>query len=130
VNDEAWISAAEEDSVDIVIMARTGTEGPIPIAGGLPVHLDETAGPPPELLADLLDSTIKLTAPADGAEELIDLIRATPVPRAFRATGWLTNHRALIFHDGRCEVGRFVLRYEPTLGLSIDDSNDLEPDQT
>lgn len=122
--DEASVSVEDEESVDVVIMRGDVEPGQVrPLVGDSPVDLDSPEAPTPDVLADLLDSTVRLVAPTDVPLDVVDLLRERPVPRIFLASGWLREHRALVFRDGRCHLGALVVRYEPELGLSIDESS-------
>lgn len=122
--DEAAISVADEESVEVVIMRRKAGGGqPTPLASDRPVDLDNSDPPAPETLADLLDSTVRLVAPTDVPFDVVDFVRQMPVPEAFQASGWLREHRVLIFEDGRCHLGSLALRYEPEFGLSLDETD-------
>lgn len=123
-DDGASISVADEESVDVVIM-RTEEEGKqaAPLFSDRQVGLDSPDVPAPEVLADLLDSAVRLVAPTDVPFDVVDLIRQLPVPETFRVSGWLREHRVLVFEDGRCRLGSLALRYEPNLGLSLDEAD-------
>ena len=112
-----------EESISVVILCRdSDDEMPKLIAGRAPVDLDDPAGLARSVVADALDSTVRLTAPMDVPFELIDDIHDLPVPTAFQPSGWLSDHRALIFHNGRFRVGSHDLTYDDDLGLSIAES--------
>lgn len=121
-DDGASISVADEESVDVVIMREEARGGQAtPLNSGRPVDLGCPEVPAPEVLADLLDSTVRLIAPTDVPFDVVDLVRQLPVPAMFQASGWLREHRVLVFEDGHCHLGSLALSYEPELGLSLDD---------
>ncbi|MGB6164784.1 MAG: hypothetical protein WCF33_20820 [Pseudonocardiaceae bacterium] len=123
-NDETSISLADEESVEVVIMRRDNEGGQAtPLFSDRPVDLDSPDAPAPAALADLLDSTVRLVAPTDVPFGVVDLVRQVPVPEAFQALGWLREHRVLVFQDGRCHSGLLALRYDPDLGLSLDETD-------
>ena len=86
------------------------------------MDLNSPEAPTPDVLADLLDSTVRLVAPTDVPLDVVDLIRQTPVPKAFQASSWLREHRVLVFRDGYCRLRSLVMRYGPQLGLAIDEA--------
>ena len=122
-DDEASISVADEESVEVVIMrGQDGCGQARPLVGDSPVDLNSPEAPTPDVLADLLDSTVRLVAPTDVLLDVVDLVRQAPVPKAFQASSWLREHRVLVFRDGYCRLGSLVMRYGPQLGLAIDDA--------
>lgn len=123
-DDEASISVADEESVEVVIMHRDTDRGQAkPLVGDSLIDLDSTVAPTSDLLADLLDSAVRLVAPTDVPLDVVEHIQQTPVPKAFQASGWLREHRALVFHEGCCRLGSLAVRYDPQLGLSIDETS-------
>lgn len=124
-DEEPSISVADEESVDVVIMRReTGGGQATPLFSDRLVDLDSPDVPAPEALADLLDSSVRLVAPTDVPFGVVDLVRQIPVPEAFQALGWLGEHRVLVVEDdGRCHLGSLALRYEPDLGLSLEETD-------
>lgn len=94
-----------------------------PLVGDSFVDLDSPEAPAPHVLADLLESTVRLVAPTDVPLDVVGILRVQQVPRTFQASGWLREHRALIFRDSHCHLGSLVVRYEPELGLSINETS-------
>lgn len=108
-------------SIDVVLfqVARDGRTVPV----GAEDAVDLTALGPPEQgqLRSLLDASMELAAGGDLPSEVVRTLSVSPVPLLFRRSPWLHQHRALLFTDGRCAVGRHVLNHHDTLGLYVDE---------
>ncbi|MFF0146542.1 hypothetical protein ATK36_0712 [Amycolatopsis sulphurea] len=66
---------------------------------------------------DVLDSSTVLIAPAAVPVAVVRALLASEVPAEFAQDPWLDRHRALVFVDGRCRVGRHELRYHEKFGV-------------
>lgn len=105
-----------EVSVDVVLLRPSGT-GLVPIDGGPVVDPAAPDPPPPNLLAALLDASVRLSAPHNLDVDVVHAITRSPVPPSFQRSPWLLGHRTLVFADGMCRVGAHLLRYQPHLGV-------------
>lgn len=93
----------------------------VPIEGTTAVDLDVGTPPTPELIAQLLDSSVRVSAPSDVPYEVVEAINELPIPALFARTPWLRAHRALVLHDRRVALSAFEMRYSPHLGLVVDE---------
>ncbi|MFI7033554.1 hypothetical protein OHB01_26035 [Microbispora hainanensis] len=114
------------ESIDATVAVVLLREGPvsgelIPLEGNIAVDFDAGTPPTPELVAQLLDSSVRLTAPSEVPYEVVEAINEVPIPAVFTRTPWLRAHRALVLRDGRAALGAFQMRYSPRLGLVVDE---------
>src|SRR5688572_8952434 len=87
-----------------VVALRATTAGTIPVEGSTPIDLDSDAPLAADVLGQLLDSCVRLIAPADVPYGLVEAIQRQTVPSAFADNSWLGRHRALVFRDDRYAV--------------------------
>ncbi|GII05489.1 hypothetical protein [Planobispora takensis] len=103
-----------------VVALQSSAVGVIPVEGTTPIDLDRDASFSVEVLGQLLDSCVRLIAPADVPYGLVEAIQRQPVPLVFSGSSWLSRHRALVFHDGQCAVEGYRMRYSRLFGVLID----------
>lgn len=111
-------------SVDVVLFRADPDGRVIPVCGDDPIDLTDPTPPGPDRLRVLLASSVHLISSGDLPDEVVEALAATQVPRHFRDSPWLCWHRALVFSEGRCQVGEHVLRYRERLGVYLDDHAD------
>lgn len=110
---------ADANLVHVVLLRHTAT-GPVPLLGRTTVDLSATTLGP-DLIEDLLDSSVLLVAPAGVPQATVDAIRIRPVPRLFVRTPELHQHRALTFTDRGASVDGHHLRYHKEFGVCVDE---------
>lgn len=111
-----------------VVVLRVEGDRIVPIAGANPVDLAAGTAPADELLSELLDSSVRVTAGEGISSVVLDTLRAIPVPPAFAASPWTANSRPLVVRDGVGQVGELVVRYTADAGLRITDP-DMDHDR-
>ncbi|WP_055483707.1 M23 family metallopeptidase [Sphaerimonospora mesophila] len=122
MTDPHEFSESIEETVTVVLLRQNPANGElIPVEGDIAVDLDASTPPPPELVAQLLDSSVRLTAPSEVPYEIVEAINELPIPVLFAQTPWLRAHRVLTFRGGRAALGSFRMRYSPRLGLLVDE---------
>jgi CRISPR-associated nuclease/helicase Cas3-like protein len=120
VMDEHTTSILHGGSIDVIVLHRDADGVLIQTKSGLrQVDLNEDMSQ--DIVADLLDCSVTLIAPAGVPVEVLNALTREQVPPAFRSSAWLRQHRALIFTDGRCTVGSVDLCYRTELGVYPDD---------
>ncbi|MFC0862380.1 hypothetical protein ACFHYQ_08730 [Sphaerimonospora cavernae] len=108
-------------AVTVVLLHEDPISGEIlPVEGNTPVDLAEGTPPAPELVAQLLDSSVRLTAP-DVPREIVEAVTELPVPANFAESPWLRAHRVLTLRGNRAALGSFRMYYSPRLGLVVDE---------
>jgi hypothetical protein len=120
--DDDLDDAPEEQSIDVVLLRRDATGQVIPVHGTTPVDLTATTAPPPAVEQELLESSTVLVAPTGVPVDLVRALLATTAPAAFIGRSWLHEHRALIFVDGRCQVGLHILRHHDEFGVYAEEA--------
>lgn len=115
-------SESIDATVAVVLLHDDPVSGDlVPLEGNIAVDLDVGTPPTPELVAQLLDSSVHLTAPSEVPYEVVEAINEVPIPAVFTQTPWLRAHRALVLRDGRVALSAFQMRYSPRLGLVVDE---------
>lgn len=100
-------------SVEVVCLHRLDGRTCLDPAGERELDLDET--PDAELARALLGRSLRI-----GHRGLVPHILGTEPPPGWRASPWLRFHWALVFENGECAVGHWVLRLDEELGLVIE----------
>lgn len=109
-------------TVAVVLLREDPVSGDlVPLEGNMAVDLNVATPPTPELIAQLLDSTVRLSAPSEMPYEVVEAVNEVPIPKVFAQTPWLRAHRTLVLRDGRVVLGAFRMRYSPRLGLVVDE---------
>ncbi|GAB3910501.1 hypothetical protein [Microbispora bryophytorum] len=122
MTDALDFSPSMDATVAVVLLHEDPVSGElVALEGNMAVDLDVGTPPTPELVAQLLDSCVRLTAPSEVPYEVVEAINEVPIPAVFTQTPWLRAHRALVLHDGRAALGAFRMRYSPGLGLVVYD---------
>ncbi|MGW5578902.1 hypothetical protein [Micromonospora chokoriensis] len=119
------------DWVDVVVL-RTADGHTTTVSGNILVDLCDEGPPGPDLLSELMDSTVRLTAGEGCSLFVRDSLRAIPVPALFAASPWLAASRPVIVRDGSGLVGGLLVRYSDATGLRIADpeaDRDVNQDQ-
>lgn len=125
--EESW---RLDDWVDVVVLRASDNSRLVPAAGTLPVDLAAGKAPEPELLYELLDSTVRVTASEGTLSMVLDTLRAIAVPAAFDASPWLAGSRPVVVRDGTGVVGDLSVSYSDGTGLRITElSTNLDDDQ-
>ncbi|KXK60010.1 hypothetical protein AWW66_21075 [Micromonospora rosaria] len=109
-----------DDRVDVVVL-RVEDGRTVPVTGKTPVDLAGAEAPGLELLADLLDSTVRVTAGEGNPSVVLERLRAVAVPPVFAASPWLADSRPVVVRDGAGEVAGLSVRYSDVTGLRITD---------
>ncbi|MEU5693587.1 hypothetical protein [Actinosynnema sp. NPDC020468] len=106
-------------TVRVVILNRVASGGLTAVSGSLPVDLcaDRLSN---VALEELLDSSAELSAPDGVPDEVVRDVCAMAAPPLLSGASWLRHHRALVFQDGVCRVGAWVLRYSEERGVRVD----------
>jgi CRISPR system Cascade subunit CasA len=111
----------ETRSVDVVLLRAT-EDGHVSTADGdIRIRLADADPPDPVVQAALLASATRLAPSVDYSADLVRAIEDTSTPPTFLESPWLYRYKALVFRDGRCTVGRHVLRYHHMLGVYVDE---------
>ncbi|NED50199.1 hypothetical protein G3I24_04660 [Micromonospora aurantiaca] len=129
--DEFGGSHPIDDWVDIVVL-RAVDGHTLPATGTIPVDQNAEGPPGAELLAELMDATVRL-APGEGCSQFIrDRLRAIPTPPLFAASAWLANARPVVVRDGHGVAAGLSVRYSTATGLRVVDpaaGGDIDQDQ-
>jgi hypothetical protein len=120
MDDDLPLTSSLGDTVDVVVLRQQGAQA-VPIEGTMPLPLDEPTEPTGDLLEDLLDSTVRLSASEGLPKEVLTALLQTPVPTAFSESPWLRDSRAVVLIDGQAQVGCFSFRYALDTGLDVVD---------
>ncbi|WP_431905507.1 hypothetical protein [Micromonospora carbonacea] len=118
--DEDVVRRPLDDWVDVVVL-RADEGCVVPVTGGTSVDLDGSEPPSEQLLAELLDSTVRVSAAEGVLSAVLVRLRAIAVPAAFAASPWLADSRPVMVRDGTGEAGGLAVRYSATVGLWIDE---------
>lgn len=112
-----------EDAVHVVVLELL-TEDKVqkqvrPACGKTPIDLAAGA-PSPPMVDELISSAVVLSAPDGVPAEVVAALLSNEIPAMFAADPWLREHRALVFHDGWCDVAGHRLRYDQEDGVYVD----------
>ncbi len=114
----AYLDASiERETLELVLLRRDASGRLTPVAGAAAIDLDSPHDLDPQVLAELLDSTVTISAPEDVPYEVIEALRVTAPPPLFRASSWLHRRRPLVLTEGEATVAGVRLRYSDEHGL-------------
>ncbi|WP_067071196.1 M23 family metallopeptidase [Carbonactinospora thermoautotrophica] len=121
----AYLGASTEQETLELVLLRRDAGRLTPVAGDAAIDLDSPHGLDPRVLAELLDSTVTVSAPEDVPYEVIGALRSAAPPPLFRASSWLYRRRPLVLENGEAVVAGVWLRYSTKTGLWTPD--DIHP---
>lgn len=105
--------------VDAVLFRADRDGRAVPVGGDDPIDLTAPDPPEQDVLRALREAAVRLEAPSDLPSEVVRAVAATSVPRLFRRSPWLREHRALLFADGECVVAEHTLLHHDRIGLHL-----------
>jgi hypothetical protein len=125
MDDDLPLTASPDETVDVVVLRQHDGQT-VPIEGKRPVALYELADPTGDLLEELLDSTVRLSAAEGVSGEVLAALLQIPVPPAFSESPWLRESHPVILIDGESQVSNIHLVYSQTLGLRVTEERPKE----
>jgi hypothetical protein len=121
-----------DDDYEVSLVIFRSVDGrPVPIAGSVPIDLEDPTEPTGELLAALRSSTVHVSDDDGFTPEELSVVGGIPVPPAFRNSPWLDDSRPVIVGaDGWGHIDRIPVRYHELTGLHIAlPASDLDYDE-
>lgn len=108
--------------IDVVLLHSIDEERTVAVCGDLPVTLSATDPISAGVFRGLFDSRTTLIAPAGVPAAVVRVLTDTAAPPLFGQSPWLREHRALVFVNGRCQVGDHVLVYDERIGVCAEET--------